>query len=77
MEVAAAEADVEAWWRRWPDANVGVVTGRVSGIVVLDVDPRSGGGHGAGCVCRSVQYAAGHGRGPNRREWTPPVVLLR
>jgi bifunctional DNA primase/polymerase-like protein len=44
MEVAATEKQVEQWWRRWPDANVGVVTGRVSGIVVLDVDPRSDGG---------------------------------
>lgn len=31
------------WWLRWPDANVGVVTGAVSGLVVLDVDPRHGG----------------------------------
>ncbi len=44
MEVAATEEEVTEWWRRWPDANVGIVTGRVSGIVVLDVDPRSGGG---------------------------------
>ena len=44
MEVAASEHEVEEWWGRWPSANVGIVTGRVSGIVVLDVDPRSGGG---------------------------------
>jgi hypothetical protein len=34
-----------AWWRRWPRANVAVVTGRVSGVVVLDVDVRHGGDH--------------------------------
>lgn len=34
---------VEAWWRRWPDANLGVVTGRQSGLVVVDVDPDHGG----------------------------------
>jgi hypothetical protein len=28
----------------WPDSNVGVRTGAESGIVVLDVDPRHGGG---------------------------------
>lgn len=28
------------WWRRWPDANVGIATGAASGLVVLDVDPR-------------------------------------
>ncbi|MBC9943174.1 bifunctional DNA primase/polymerase [Leucobacter sp. cx-328] len=29
---------VEAWWRRWPDANVAVPTGRASGVEVVDVD---------------------------------------
>ena len=28
------------WWSKWPQANVGVVTGTSSGLVVLDVDPR-------------------------------------
>lgn len=36
-------AEIRGWWRRWPDANVSVVTGRVSGVAVLDIDPRSGG----------------------------------
>ena len=31
------------WWGRWPPANVGVSTGKKSGIVVLDVDPDAGG----------------------------------
>ena len=35
--------DVERWYRRWPDANVGIVTGAVSGLVVLDVDIGHGG----------------------------------
>jgi hypothetical protein len=35
--------EIRGWWRRWPDANVGVLTGRVSGVAVLDVDPRRGG----------------------------------
>ncbi|MDH3226873.1 MAG: bifunctional DNA primase/polymerase [Thermoleophilia bacterium] len=34
---------VRSWWRRWPDANVAVITGAVSGLAVIDVDPRSGG----------------------------------
>lgn len=34
---------ITAWWQLWPDANVGIVTGRESGIVVLDVDPDHGG----------------------------------
>ncbi|MDH4366146.1 MAG: bifunctional DNA primase/polymerase [Acidimicrobiia bacterium] len=34
---------VRRWWQRWPGANVGAVTGEISGIAVLDVDPRNGG----------------------------------
>jgi len=37
--VATATCDagiIRAWWRRWPDANVGIATGRR--LVVLDVD---------------------------------------
>lgn len=35
--------EVLRWWARWPDANVGIVTGRVSGLVVIDVDVQHGG----------------------------------
>ena len=31
--------EIEEWWRRWPDALIGVPTGKPSNIVVLDVDP--------------------------------------
>jgi len=34
---------VSAWWQRWPDANIGVLTGKLAGLVVLDIDPRHGG----------------------------------
>jgi len=36
-------ADVADWFARWPDANIGVVTGEASHLVVVDVDPRHGG----------------------------------
>ena len=29
---------VELWWKRWPDANIGIATGKGSGVVVIDVD---------------------------------------
>jgi hypothetical protein len=29
---------IKEWWRRWRSANVGIATGAVSGIVVIDVD---------------------------------------
>lgn len=33
-------AAIEAWWRRWPTANVGVACGQ--GLLVVDLDPRAG-----------------------------------
>ena len=38
----ADPAEVERWFDRWPDSNIGIVTGQVSGLVVVDVDPRHG-----------------------------------
>jgi hypothetical protein len=35
--------EVRAWYRRWPDAGVGIVTGAVSNLVVLDIDVGHGG----------------------------------
>jgi putative DNA primase/helicase len=37
------ERQVRAWWRKWPLANVGLAMGKISGLVAIDVDPRSGG----------------------------------
>ena len=35
--------EITGWYKRWPTANVGIVTGMISGLVVLDIDPRHGG----------------------------------
>lgn len=35
-------AQIRKWWTKWPNANIGIHTGK-SGLVVLDVDPRNGG----------------------------------
>lgn len=37
------EAEVRRWYERWPDAGVAIIVGKVSRLVVLDVDPRNGG----------------------------------
>jgi hypothetical protein len=39
----ATDLEIRGWYRRWPEANVAIVTGAVSRLVVLDVDPRHGG----------------------------------
>ena len=33
---------INTWWRQWPDANIGIVTGKISGMWVLDVDVGEG-----------------------------------
>jgi hypothetical protein len=44
VEAASKETDsVKAWWRNFRTANLGVVAGSQSGIVVVDIDPRHGG----------------------------------
>lgn len=35
-------AAISAWWTRWPDALIGIRTGSISGIYVLDVDRKNG-----------------------------------
>lgn len=37
------EATIRRWWQMWPDANVAVACGELSGIFVIDIDPRHGG----------------------------------
>lgn len=39
----ADETQVRSWWKLFPDAGVGIVTGKLSGLVVMDVDPKHGG----------------------------------
>lgn len=40
-------ARVEAWWRRVPEANIGMPTGAASGLVVVDVDVHGTNGYQA------------------------------
>jgi hypothetical protein len=34
--------EIVDWWKKWPEANIGIVTGNVSRIIVLDVDGEPG-----------------------------------
>lgn len=32
------EEEIHGWWKQWPDADLGIVTGPVSNLLVLDID---------------------------------------
>ncbi len=33
---------IRTWWSQWPDANIGILTGSESGLLVVDVDNKGG-----------------------------------
>jgi Protein of unknown function (DUF3631)/Bifunctional DNA primase/polymerase, N-terminal/Primase C terminal 2 (PriCT-2) len=53
---------IKKWWHRWPDANIGLATGAISGVFVLDVDGVAG-------AASLIALAQAHGPLPR-----PPVV---
>lgn len=38
QKTAASESIIEEWWLKHPNANFGIVTGKISGITVVDID---------------------------------------
>ncbi len=42
LDATRDEAQIRDWWRRWPDALPALVTGKLPGIIGLDVDMRPG-----------------------------------
>ena len=34
----ASLIEIQDWWVKWPDANIGIVTGQISGICLVDAD---------------------------------------
>lgn len=42
-EASNDPAKITLWFQKWPHANIGIVTGEVSGIFALDIDLKTGG----------------------------------
>lgn len=41
---------IRGWWKKYPRANIAIATGEISGIIVLDIDPRNGGDDTIRCL---------------------------
>ncbi|WP_258760699.1 bifunctional DNA primase/polymerase [Cytobacillus firmus] len=39
---------IKKWWKQWPDSNIGIPTGSLSGFIAIDIDPRHGGNESLG-----------------------------
>ncbi len=42
LDATADSLKIKEWWTKWPDANIGGVTGAVSGVVAFDLDTKGG-----------------------------------
>ncbi|GAG19795.1 unnamed protein product, partial [marine sediment metagenome] len=38
----ATEDQIEKWWKKYPNANIGITTGIISDIIVIDIDSSKG-----------------------------------
>jgi len=44
LKAASVDIDtINTWYKHWPKANIGIATGAISGIGVIDIDPKHGG----------------------------------
>jgi len=42
-DATKSRSQIVKWWSQCPEYNIGIATGVVSGLYVIDVDPRNGG----------------------------------
>jgi len=40
QKTPATEDVIMKWWEKYPDANIGIITGKISGITVVDIDTK-------------------------------------
>jgi hypothetical protein len=79
---APTQEQVAGWFRHWPNANVGIVTGEISNLIVIDVDPEHGGDDSIAMLERRhgplpVTVEAISGGGGRHLYFAHPVTPLR
>ena len=58
---------IDEWWQRWPQANIGIATGRRSNLWVLDVDTKRSVELGDGTLIPEGQFTLAHLEGEHER----------
>jgi hypothetical protein len=43
LDATTDPSSIAQWWALFPDSNIGIATGSISGLVVIDIDPGHGG----------------------------------
>jgi len=67
---------VQGWWERWPNANIGLATGTVSGVVVVDIDDTTAFESLGLEPIETLTCQTGRGDGSVHLYFRPPVQLI-
>jgi len=57
LDATTDQDKIREWWSKYPDANIGIATGKKSGILVLDIDNKNG--HSGSETLRDLQAQLG------------------
>lgn len=74
------EAEIKTWFSIWPDAGIALVCGKVSGVIAVDIDKKSGGNETAKSISLPPTLVSNTGGGGNhylykwREGLVPPKV---
>ncbi len=59
QKIKATSEEITAWFTSYPDANIAVVTGKISNLVIVDIDPKNSGTDDAFKEVKTVKVATG------------------
>lgn len=72
----ATEAEIKAWWKATPDAGIALVCGKISGVIIVDIDKKNDGEKSAAGVALPPTMVSRTGGGGNHYlyKWRPGLV---